>query len=121
MILDIGALPSVEGVHVLYETTKASTTSTVVGILILCIGLLNLSVFIYLLASKSKQAFWMIVFNLCFGVLNVCNGLHWLTKTEHYVYATIDDSAKWTDVNRYYELSSVNGTLYELTLTEPSD
>lgn len=118
MILDIGALPSVEGVHVLYEATKTSTTSTLVGILILCIALLNLSVFIHFLVSKSKQAFWVVMINLCFGVLNVCNGLHWLTKTEHYVYATIDDSAKWTDVNQYYKLSSVNGTLYELILVE---
>ena len=116
--MDIGALPSVEGVHVLYEATKTSTTSTLIGILILCIALLNLSVFIHFLVSKSKQAFWVIVINLCFGVMNVCSSLYWLTKTEHYVYATIDDFAKWMDVNRYYELNSVNGTLYELILIE---
>lgn len=96
-----------------------------------------LIVFIVLAAAAASYLVYMIVDSLCdrdYGVTVTCffacaicvvitffcwRGLNVLRAArETIVYATIDDSTPWSEINERYELIGQDGKIYQLRLRE---
>lgn len=109
-------------------TGSPAGTSTLIALLI---------VFVVLAAAAASYLVYWIVDSLCdrkYGVTVICfftcaiyvvitffcwRGLNVLRAArETIVYATIDDSTPWSEINERYELIRQDGKIYQLRLRE---
>ena len=105
-------------------------TGTLIALLIVFIiaAAASLCYLIYLLIdtirdrdlSFAMASAWLVAVALCVIVFILCSrGINALRdERETIVYATIDDSTPWSEINERYELIRQDGKIYQLRLRE---
>lgn len=70
--------------------------------------------------SFAMASAWLVAVALCVIVFILCSrGIAALnSEKETIVYATIDDSTPWSEINERYELIRQDGKIYQLRLRE---
>ena len=111
-------------------TGSPAGTNTLIALLIVFIiaAAASLCYLIYLLIdiisdrdlSFAMASAWLVAVALCVIVFILCSrGIAALnSEKETIVYATIDDSTPWSEINERYELIRQDGKIYKLRLRE---
>ena len=73
--------------------------------------------------SFAMASAWLVAVALCVIVFILCSrGINALRdERETIVYATIDDSTPWSEINERYELIRQDGKIYQLRLREEAE
>lgn len=111
-------------------TGSPAGTGTLIALLIVFViaAAASLCYLIYLLIdaisdrdlSFAMASAWLVAVALCVIVFILCSrGIAALnSEKETIVYATIDDSTPWSEINERYELIRQDGKIYQLRLRE---